>query len=320
MRGLRLGPSVVFINPPNSGRKVAELFGAKATSFDDAIAASNELETILVPAEETDYTPFSPEREAYLIHERADVVFKEIINSGVDVRRVILESKYIVMRVPSDPKKAAGEIARMYGGDVTTFENGLMVGEEKDTLVLLTTKKLSSPLSIADIAAAVLIRRPFLEVYRNLSVQLPIILHRAMPEGYRELTVKIYDTARRYDENVERVMLVIEDLDVGFIVGEGWDWDYPRPFMRVPVYRLKIITWERPERIKFLLKGLEYRGYKRLCDIDVFENGKKISWVEVSKGMEKLELARKAREELERLLSREAKERLENIEEKLISS
>ncbi len=115
-------------------------------------------------------------------------------------------------------------------------------------------------------------------------------------------------------------MMVIEDLDLGFVVGEGWDWDYPRPFMRVPVYRLKLLTWEDPPaRVKFLLKGIEYLGYRRLCDIDVFLEGKKVSWTSLGGEFDsKFELAKAAREELERNLSRDVLERLREIEEKLV--
>jgi len=319
MRGLRLGPSIVFINPKEAGRKTGKLFGVDPMEFDDAIGESSELETIVVPTDETEGTPFDPRREAYLIRERADVVFKEVINAGLKVGRVILESKYIIMRAPANPEKAAEELIKRYGGKLTDFTSGLMEGEEKDTLILVTTKKLSSPLKMDDITAAVLVRKPFLDVYRDLSIQLPIILHRIMPEGQRELVIKVYDTSKHYEENIERIMLVIEDLDIGFIIGEGWDWDYPRPFMRVPVYKLKLITWEEPERVKFLLKGLEYRGYRRLCDIDVFDGNKKISWVEIAKGLEKFEIAKKAREELEGLLSEETKKMLESIEEKILA-
>ena len=143
-----------------------------------------------------------------------------------------------------------------------------------------------------------------------------MLLLKLLP-GWNELTIKLYDTEKRYEENIERLLLVIEDLDLGFIVGEGWDWDYPRPFMRVPVYKLKLLTWEKPEKVKFLLKGLEYRGYKRLCDIDVFTGNKKIEWINLGKFNSKFELAQKARKELEKLLSDDVKKKLHEIEEKL---
>ncbi|MDV3104471.1 hypothetical protein RBI02_07980, partial [Thermococcus waiotapuensis] len=88
--------------------------------------------------------------------------------------------------------------------------------------------------------------------------------------------------------------------------------------MRVPVYKLKLLSWEKPERVKFLLKGIEYHSYKRLCDIDVFVEGKKIPWTSLGKYDSKFELAKAAREELEKHLSGDVLKKLGEIEEKLV--
>ena len=159
-----------------------------------------------------------------------------------------------------------------------------------------------------------------MEFYRDLTIDLPILLNKILPD-WNEITIKLYNTAREYEKHIERLLLVIEDLDLGFIVSEGWDWDYPRPFMRVPVYKLKLLTWEDPKRIKFLLKGLEYKEYSRLVDIDIFVENKKISWTKIAKGFDsKFELAKAAREELNKLLSEKAKKRLYKMEAELFNS
>ncbi len=320
MRVLRFGPSIVFIKPLRIGEDIENLFRVKPMPFDKALGESQEFETILVPADVEEGTPFDADRSVYLIRERADIVFKEIINAGLPVERIIVEAKHIILRVPANPEKAAEDIVRRYRGKRTGFAGGLMEGEERDTLILITTKKLNSPLKMEDIDEGILVKRPFMELYRDLVVHLPIIMHKTMPEGWNEITIKVYDTEKRYEANLERLFLVIEDLDWGFVVSEGWDWDYPRPFMRVPIYKLKLITWEKPERVKFLLKGLEYSGYRRFCDIDVFLEGKKISWVSIARGLEKFELAKKAREELESLLSPGVLENLHEIEKELTAS
>ncbi len=320
MRVLRFGPSIVFIKPEEIGRDIENLFNVEPVAFDRALGESQEFETILVPAGAEKGTPFNSRKSVYLIKERVDIVLKEIMNAKLPVQEIIIEAKHIILRVPANPDKAAEDIIQRYKGKKTGFAGGLMEGEEKDTLILITTKKLNLPLKMKDIDEGILVKQPFMELYRDLVVHLPIIMHKTMPEGWNELTIKVYDTEKRYEENLERLFLVIEDLDWGFVVSEGWDWDYPRPFMRVPVYKLKLITWEKPEKVKFLLKGLEYRGYKRFCDIDVFLEGKKISWVSIAKGLEKFEVAKKAREELESLLTPDVLRSLHEIEDKLISS
>ena len=320
MRLIRFGPSIVFLRTPHREAvesAVGELFGVEKMPTDSAIRESSEFETIVFVTDEWRKETIPPET-AFLIRCHAPAVLSRVINANLPVEKVHVESTIILMRIPEKVEEGLRLIAEKYGGEVMDLRRALDEGEAMDTIIGLTRKKLSSPIGPEDVEGAVLVRRDFLSVYRELLIDTPLLLFKLLPE-WNEITIKLYDTERRYEENIERLMIVIEDLDLGFIVGEGWDWDYPRPFMRVPVYRLKLLTWEDPLRVKFLLKGLEYRGYKRLCDIDVFVEGKKIDWVRLGNFKSKFELAEKAREELERNLSEEAKRRLHEIEEELLA-
>ncbi|WP_297069504.1 hypothetical protein [Thermococcus sp.] len=319
MRPMRFGPSMVFLrgNVERLKKGIVELFGVGEIPTDEAIQKSNEFETILLvtPPEERRTVP---SETGFLIRQSAKIVLAEVINGGLPAERIEVESTIILLRVPEKVEEALKLLAEKFEGKTMSQLDALNIGEACDTVISITRKKLSSPVGPEDIEGAVLIRKDFLSVYRELLIDLPMVLFRLLPE-WNELTIKIYDTERRYDENIERLMMTIEDLDLGFIVGEGWDWDYPRPFMRVPVYRLKLLTWEKPERVKFLLKGIEYVGYKRLCDIDVFVGGKKIGWTSLGKYDSKFELAKVAREELESHLSENVLKRLREIDEKLVA-
>jgi len=318
MRVLRFGPSIIFLRTPHEGAvksALGEIFGVEEIPTDDAIRRSSEFETVVFVTDEWKKETIPPER-AFLIKCHAPAVLSRIINRKLPIEKVHVESTLILMRVPDKIEEGLRLIAEKYGGEIMDIRTAFDEGEAGDTIIGLTRKKLNSPIGPEDVEGTVLIRRDFLEVYRELSLDAPLLLLKLMPE-WNELTIKIYDTSKRYEENIERLMLVIEDLDLGFIVGEGWDWDYPRPFMRVPVYKLKLLTWEKPERVKFLLKGVEYSGYRRLCDIDVFVEGKKIHWTSLGKYDSKFELAKAAREELERHLSGDVLERLKELEEKL---
>ncbi len=242
-----------------------------------------------------------------------------IINNDLPIEKVHVESTIIFLRVPEKVKEALKFLSEELNGEVMSLRDALDEGEARDTVIAVTRKRLSCPLGPEEVEGAVLVREHFLKVYRRLSIEAPpMLLLKLMPE-WNEITIKIYDTEKRYEENIARLMMVLEDLDLGFVVGEGWDWDHPRPFMRVPVYKLKLLTWEDPVKVKFFLKGLEYRDYKRFCDIDVFmEGGKKIDWVKLGKFDSKFELAKAAREELEKHLSEDVKKRLHEIEEKLL--
>ncbi|QDA31119.1 hypothetical protein FH039_05205 [Thermococcus indicus] len=320
MKVLRFGPSIIFLRTgdiPAVKRALSEAFGVDEIPTDDAIKRSSEFETIVFVTDEWKKETIPPET-AFLLSCHAPVVLSTVVNRRLPVEKVHVESTLVFIRVPSKVEEGLKLLSEKYGGEIMDIRTALDEGEAGDTIIGVTRKKLNSPIGPEDIDGAVLVRRDFLEVYRELSVDLPVLLLKLMPE-WNEITIKIYDTDKRYEENIERLMMVIEDLDLGFVVGEGWDWDYPRPFMRVPVYKLKLLTWEDPVRVKFLLKGIEYHGYKRLCDIDVFVEGKKIHWTALGKFDSKFELAKAAREELERNLSGDVLERLRKVEEALVA-
>ncbi len=316
MRLVRFGPSMVFLMGDVEAIKngVTSIFGVEEVPTDEAIRRSNEFETVLfvTPPSETTVPP----ETGFLIRRSARVVLAEIMSRKLPVEKAKAESTIILLHIPAKVQEALRLIAEEFGGEIVEQREALNLGEAGDTVISVTRKKLNSPIGPEDIEGAVLVRKYFLDVYRELLIGLPVMLFKLLPE-WNELTIKIYDTEKRYEENIERLMMVIEDLDLGFIVGEGWDWDYPRPFMRVPVYKLKLLTWEKPERVKFLLKGLEYRGYKRLCDIDVFVGGKKIDWVDLGNYSSKFDLAKAARAELEKHLSDDVLRRLREMEAKL---
>ena len=318
MRLMRFGPTIVFLRGDleKLEKKVAELFSTPPIPTDEAIKKSHEFETIIMITEPGESRTI-PTEKGFLIHMGAQVVLAELMNSGLPIEKVQVESTIILLHIPEKIDEALKILAKELKGEIMTQEEALEIGEAWDTVVSVTKKKLNCPIGPEDIEGAILVRKDFLSVYRELSIDLPVLLLKLLPE-WKEITIKVYDTDKRYEENIERLLLVIEDLDLGFVVGEGWDWDYPRPFMRVPVYKLKLLTWEDPVRVKFLLKGLEYRGYKRFCDIDVFVEGKKIDWVKLGKFDSKFELAKVAREELEKQLSDEVKEKLHEIEERLL--
>lgn len=319
MRVIRFGPSIIFLRTheeENVKAAISRLFGVEEIPTDEAIRRSREFETIVFVTDEWEKETIPPDT-AFLLSCHVPVVLSKVVNRKLPVEKVHVESVLILMRIPERVEEGLKLLAEKYGGKVMDVRTAFDEGEAGDTIIGVTRKNLNSPIGPEDIEGAILIHRDFLKVYHELTIDVPLLLLKLLP-GWKEITIKVYDTEKRYDENIERLMMVIEDLDLGFVVGEGWDWDYPRPFMRVPVYRLKLLTWEDPARVKFLLKGIEYLGYRRLCDIDVFLEGKKVSWTSLGEFDSKFELAKAAREELERNLTRDVLERLREIEGKLV--
>lgn len=139
------------------------------------------------------------------------------------------------------------------------------------------------------------------------------------------ITIKIYTHYRdEYPLHVERLKLLFEALDLAEVIEEGWGVDYPRPFMPIQVYELKVLPKVSPMELKLYLKGMEYLGVQRLADYDLEVKDRKISWVDLAKSMNikatsKFELAEKSRKMLLERLPERVKSRLEAIETELLT-
>ena len=96
---------------------------------------------------------------------------------------------------------------------------------------------------------------------------------------WRSLEIRVYDMWERYPLQAKRLRLVLDELEIGLVLGEGRGKDFAHILMPVPVYRFHLATFLEPERIKEILMGMEYSASgKRLVDLDLFEGKKKTSW------------------------------------------
>ncbi len=95
---------------------------------------------------------------------------------------------------------------------------------------------------------------------------------------WNELEIRIYDSWGRYLDHYERLRAVLESLEAGMILGEGWGKDYAHILMAVKIYRLRLFTFLPAQTIKEILMGLEYGADgSRLVDFDLFSGKEKIS-------------------------------------------
>jgi len=300
VRILRFGPVICMLE--GGYDVISDLGLGKIVSLDEAFKESGELETIFITSNGS----------AVLFKNLPWIVLSKMLNMGIKIR---VCGSILLFRTPNPEETIKILKEKIRGMEKDPLE-AILNSTPRETIILLTEKPLTRPLQLEDVSIAFVINADINSIYRRLLLEGPAILLSVLPE-WNELVIKLYDQTDHYLENVERIAIVVEDLDLGYIIGSGWGWDYPRPMLKVPVYRMKLISWEDPKRIKFLLKGLEYLGYKRLCDIDVELQGKKLNWFEIGEFSSKFELASKSREELEMMLSDEALHELREIENKL---
>lgn len=78
----------------------------------------------------------------------------------------------------------------------------------------------------------------------------------------------------------KRLAIVLDNMDIGLILGEMWTKDYPRFMMSVLVYQIRLFTLLSPLKIKEILLGLEYAyDGTRIVDFDLIcKNKNRLDW------------------------------------------
>jgi len=124
------------------------------------------------------------------------------------------------------------------------------------------------------------VKMPYEKLFRSLRSRAMSYFNQA--RGYadwKNLEIRAYDVWERYPLQARRLRLVLDELEIGLVLGEGRGKDYARILMLLIVYRFQLATFLEPEQIKGVLMGMEYSASgKRLVDLDLFEGKKKHSW------------------------------------------
>jgi hypothetical protein len=140
-------------------------------------------------------------------------------------------------------------------------------------------------------------------------------------KDWYEIEIRIFDRYSAYKLHYERLLNVIENLELGIILGESWGKDHPRPMMLVEVYRVRFFTFYSPVYIKRILLGMEYlEDGTRIIDYDIYYNRKKLDWTEtVESGIKSRHLLGiKYREEILSKLSEPEKGKMHMLEESIL--
>ncbi len=142
-------------------------------------------------------------------------------------------------------------------------------------------------------------------------------------KDWYELEIKIYDCHGQYELHYERLLTILEHLEIGLILGESWGKDAAKLFLYVDVYRVRLFTFYQPEYIKKVLLALEHRyDGTRLIDYDLFFKRKKIHWSNVKDGKLKSreQLSKKYRKELFAKLKESDVEKINKMEKYILDS
>ncbi|SHH53475.1 hypothetical protein [Tepidibacter thalassicus] len=221
-----------------------------------------------------------------IIKEEPDIILCKVLNDNI--RECITFSRIapriIFMRTFGDIEKTIEKVKEDYIAEEGHIIDLLDNYNDKGTILAFTEKPLKKSMNLEDIyEKSLFIYEKYSDIFKKLRIHALKYLNAGLGnKDWYEIEIKIYDRYGAYKLHYERLLKVLEELELGFILGESWTKDYPRLFMAVGVYRIRFFTFYDPKYIKKILVGLEFlENGIRIVDYDVYYNRKKINWTDV---------------------------------------
>lgn len=288
---VRTGPKFLMLESQYS-KEIIEYFMEKfkcdrKNDFLSAFQEAGEENTIIfIVKKAQEVVKCSECIDILVINEYPDVILCSALNSNIKefINFARIAPRVIVMRVFGDIEKVIEKVKEDYKFTEGTFIDLLDSANEKGTILAFAEKPINKLMSITDFyEKAVYIEEKYSKIYKDVRVHALRYLNEGLNnKDWYEMEIKIYDRYSAYDLHYERLVRVLESLEIGIILGESWAKDYPRMFMSVGVYRVRFFTFYEPKYIKKILVGLEYlEDGTRIVDYDLFNNRKKIDWTHV---------------------------------------
>jgi hypothetical protein len=326
----RLGPKMIVIgskNPEELSNEILKNFSAVKTNLIDALNSTYENSTIIFITEPNKKIAHIKDIITTIyINMPSDEFYNNLINNRIcdKINDIRTAPGIIVMRTQGDKDKIISSVAYEYRAKMLPIFDSLENGESNQTIILFTEKPLNSRLTINSFdSTTLLIDENITTISSKLRNQALRFLNEGLVDRpWYELSIRIYDRYSKYDMHYKRLSIALDNLDVGFILGEMWTKDTPRFLLSVLVYQIKLFTLLPPTEIKKILLGLEYTDDgTRIVDFDLIYKNKKIDWTEVKvNNLERKNLGMMFREEILKTLSDEQRQKLINLENIILNT
>jgi len=329
---IRGGPKVLLFES-SSIEELRNYFihekNAYAYDYDYAFENAGEEHTIIFILDKiTEVVDMKKMDNALLMDEEPDVILCNLLNDNKShlVIKSRISTRIIILRAVGDLEKVVKKISEDYEcieGDAIEMLNSY---NEKGTMVTITDKSLQRNINFKNevYKKALFIEERYMPLMRSLRSHALKYLNSGLGnKDWYELEIRIFDKYSEYDLHYERLLNIIEWLEIGIILGESWGKDYPRPMLAVEVYKVRFFTYYDPKYIKKILLGLELLDDgTRIVDYDLYFNRKKLYWAEVAdKGIkDRHQLGVKCREEIMSKLGEKEIEELYEMENDILAT
>ncbi len=294
---VRTGPRFIYFRSSDKDKLLAlleEEYSTARKTLDQAIEESGEGDTILfVLTKDEKKEQITGSSPVLMVSIGSSPILISVINNEQlqdSIEEAELGPGLLVMKAPPPGEKILEKVKEEYAAIPTPLQEAIIKGCTEWSVLCFTSCPLSRPLSPSDLLdSTLLIKKEVPELFQELRRQAVKYLTEELEEGeWRELKINIYDSWERYNIHYKRVTTVIEDLEMGFILGETWSVDHPFVLMSVPVFQVRLFTYMSPKEVKRILMALEYDTEgNRVADLDLYSQNKKVEWGGVEKGRKK---------------------------------
>lgn len=257
----------------NANRRIKQVFN---------FAKENQT-IILITEKLSDFVNVSDIKEAMVIDRKLNSILVELINYPFlteAIEKIRKGPDLITMKNYGDIEKFFESIKKdLKAHEGETFD--LLELNNKGTIVTFTNYNINNHLSVNALYKK--------SLYTNYSKEevinrignngIKYINDSISKKGWNEYKIKIYDTYDQYNYHYTRLLYIIDLVNLGLVLNEGWGQDAGTLFKHVPVYELYLYTPMPPKEIKEILVGSEYlETGERIVDLDLFHKKKKIKW------------------------------------------
>ncbi|WZL74551.1 hypothetical protein QBE52_07630 [Clostridiaceae bacterium 35-E11] len=327
---VRGGPRILVLESNSIGSLCTYLeknLYAFHCDLDTAFEKSSEGSIIVLLTEKMkESIQFEDIKEVLLIEQEVDWVLCHLLNHKkydlISCSR--MGPRTIIMRIFGNTQKVLNELSKDYAGDIGSIANMLETHGE-GTIITFTESRLTKPISLSNVyESSLFVRENYATLLKKLKVHDLKYLNIGLEnKEWYALTIKIYDSYGEYLIHYQRLIKVIESLELGMILGESWGTDAATVFYSVGVYEIKFFTFFEPKFIKKILLGLEYlEDGTRIVDLDLYYKRKKIYWSELREKdiKDKIQLSHKFRKEISSRLSEDDLQEVVGLENDILNT
>lgn len=327
---VRTGPRFLFFKARDKGLLCALLekeCAALTQPFEQAYEQSGENDTILfIIEDEAEREMITESTPVVLVNLGSSMLLLDVINRREvfdTIESAELGPGLLIMKAPPPEEKIVEKVKREYDALSMSLVEAINTGHSNWSVVSFTAAPLSRPVKTSELLeTSLLIKRPLPDVYQDLRRQAVKYLTEELEEGvWREIKINIGDSRELFNIHYQRVATVIEDLEIGFILGETWSVDHPFVLLSVPVFQIQLFTYLSPKEVKKIMMSLEYDASgNRVADIDLFYQNRKIEWGGIEKERQKnrIKMGHNFREKYFPTLTAATREKLDQLEQSLV--